>query len=121
MIVVPTSPLIHPLFDLLGWGAGAATGMAIWRWRLKPVAQTLAARTDAAYFAALAAGAIGGAWLAGSLNTLRQAAPTLSHSIVGALAGAIVGVEAYKAVRGLRGSTGGLFVGSLAAGVVVGR
>ena len=35
--------------------------------------------------------------------------------------GAIVGVEAYKAVRRFTGSTGTIFVGAFATGVVVGR
>ena len=73
------------------------------------------------YFAALAVSAGLGAWAAGSVNTLRDAAPVLSHSVAGALAGAIIGVEAYKAVRGIKGSTGGVFVGSFTLGVVVGR
>jgi prolipoprotein diacylglyceryltransferase len=37
------------------------------------------------------------------------------------LAGAIIAVEVYKAMRGVRGSTGGVFVGPLATGIVVGR
>jgi len=45
----------------------------------------------------------------------------LSHSVVGALVGAIVAVEIYKAIKGVRGSTGGVFVGSFAIGIVVGR
>src|SRR6185312_11013974 len=39
----------------------------------------------------------------------------------GALVGAIVGVEIYKAVRRIAGSTGGVFVGSFSLGLVVGR
>jgi prolipoprotein diacylglyceryltransferase len=73
------------------------------------------------YLAALAGGAIAGAWLAGSINTLHQTAPALSHSVVGALAGAVVMVETYKAIRGIRGSTGGVFVAPFALGVVIGR
>ena len=61
------------------------------------------------------------AWLSGSLNTLRDAVPSLSHSIVGALAGAIAGVEIYKRWRGIKGSTGILFVGPFALGAAVGR
>ena len=40
---------------------------------------------------------------------------------MGALVGAIVAVEIYKRLRGVSGSTGGLFVGSFSLGVVVGR
>jgi uncharacterized membrane protein YeaQ/YmgE (transglycosylase-associated protein family) len=121
MIVIPTNPAWHPVFDIAAWACGAATGYGLYRWRLKAAVAEVAIKTGPGYFIALAAGAVLGAWLAGSLNTLGGPAPTLSHSIAGALAGAIVLVEIYKAVRGIRGSTGGVFVGSLAMGVVVGR
>jgi hypothetical protein len=121
MIDIPTTPLAHPVFDLLAWAGGALAGTAIFRWRLRDAGLSLARRTDPGYFLSLAAGAIVGAWLAGSLNTLREFAPTLSHSIAGALAGAIVAVELYKGVRGIKGSTGGVFVGPVAVGVIIGR
>lgn len=121
MIHVPTAPQAHYLFDALAWISGAVTGLLLYRWRLKAEAQRIAAQTGAGYFLALAAGAVGGAWLSGSLNTLRSDIPTLSHSVAGALLGAIVGVELYKAVRRIRGSTGVIFAGPFAVGVVVGR
>jgi phosphatidylglycerol:prolipoprotein diacylglycerol transferase len=121
MIHVPTTSLAHPVFDLLAWSGSAALGVGLGRWRLRKAADHLAVRAGPAYFAALAGGAIPGAWLSGSLNTLRSASPTLSHSVVGALAGAIVGVEIYKKACGIRGSTGGVFVGPFALGVVIGR
>lgn len=121
MIHVPTAPWAHPLFDLLAWGGGMAFGYGLYRWRLREVALRLATATGPGYFVALVLGAAPGAWLAGSLNTLRGPAPALSHSIVGALAGAIAGVEIYKLLRGVRGSTGGVFVGPFALGAVIGR
>lgn len=121
MIHVPTAPWAHTAFDLAAWSSGAAVGYALYRWRLSDQLRTVAAKTGPGYFIALVAGAALGAWATGSLNTLRQAAPALSHSIVGALVGAIVAVELYKAVRGVRGSTGGIFVGAFATGAVVGR
>jgi len=121
MLHLATSPAVHPLFDLAAWASGAAVGWAIWRWRLEGAAERLALRTGPGYFAALATGAVLGAWLAGSLNTLQGPAPALSHSIAGAMAGAIVAVEIYKAARRIEGSTGGVFVGSLVVGVFVGR
>jgi hypothetical protein len=121
VIHVPTHPLAHYPFDALAWAAGLAVGALLHRWRLKGLAERVAGVTGPGYFAALVIGAIGGAWLAGSLNTLRGPAPTLSHSVVGALAGAVVGVELYKLARGIKGSTGGVFVGPFAAGVVIGR
>ena len=121
MIHVPTAPWAHTAFYLAAWTSGLALGAALYRWRLKGLTQALAAKVDGGYFAALAAGAALGAWLSGSLNTLRDVAPALSHSVAGALVGAIVGVELYKAVKGIRGSTGGVFVGSFTLGVVIGR
>jgi len=121
MIHVPTSPLAHTPFDLAAWLCGLGLSVGLYRWRLKPRTDRAAMKVDGGYFVALALGAAPGAWLAGSLNTLRQGAPALSHSVVGALVGAIAGVEVYKALRGVKGSTGGVFVGSFALGVVIGR
>jgi len=120
MIHVPTAPWAHTLFDVAAWASGLGLGAALARWRLREALTDVATRTDGYYFAALLAGAIPGAWLAGSLNTLSLSG-ALSHSVVGALAGGIAGVEAYKALRGIKGSTGRIFVGPFAAGVVVGR
>jgi hypothetical protein len=121
MLHPPTATWAHPLFDLGAWGGGLALSAGLYRWRLRDAADRVARRLGGGYFAALAAGAIPGAWLAGSANTLRSAVPALSHSVAGALAGAIVGVELYKLARGVRGSTGGIFVGPFALGLVIGR
>jgi phosphatidylglycerol---prolipoprotein diacylglyceryl transferase len=121
VIHVPTAPWAHTVFDLAAWSAGAAVGYAIYRWRLSERARVVAGAVGPGYFVSLGLGAAAGAWLSGSFNTLRQAAPALSHSVAGALVGAIVAVELYKAMRGVRGSTGGIFVGSFATGIVVGR
>ena len=121
MIHVATAPWSHLPFDLLAWGAGTASTVAVYRWRLKGQVQPVAARVDGGYFLFLALGAIPGAWLAGSFNSLREHAPALSHSVAGALVGAIIGVEAYKALRGVKGSTGGVFVASFSLGLVIGR
>ena len=109
------------MFDLLAWSTGAFVGWGLYRWRLKGAVAWTASTVGAAWFAAVAAGAVLGAWLAGSLNTLRDAHPSLSHSIVGALVGSIVAVEVYKGLRGIKGSTGAAFTGSFAAGAAVGR
>jgi phosphatidylglycerol:prolipoprotein diacylglycerol transferase len=121
VIHVPTAPWAHLVFDLLAWSAGIGTGLTLYRWRLAAMTADIAAKVGAGYYAALAGGAALGAWMSGSLNTLRIPDPVLSHSIAGALAGAIIGVEFYKAARGVKGSTGGVFVGSFTVGVVIGR
>lgn len=121
MIHLPTAPAAHYLFDGLAWACSLGVGLALYRWRLRETAQRVAAMTGPGYFAALVGGASAGAWASGSLNTMRSATPELSHSIAGALAGAIVAVELYKAARGVKGSTGVVFTGPFAAGVAVGR
>lgn len=121
MVSVPTSPFAHVVFDLGGWLSGLALSVALYRWRLRAVTESAAKRVGGGYFIAIAAGALPGAWMAGSLNTLRGPQPSLSHSVVGALVGAIIAVEIYKAVKGVRRSTGGVFAGPFALGVVVGR
>lgn len=121
MTVVPTLPGIHLLFDLLGWAGGAGLGLLLYRWRLRGLADRTARAVGPGYAACLAGGAAIGAWLSGSLNTLMSTTPSLSHSVIGALAGAVVGVELYKLARNVRGSTGGLFTGPFALGIAVGR
>ncbi|HEY3846860.1 MAG TPA: hypothetical protein VGL95_07080, partial [Acetobacteraceae bacterium] len=121
MLVIPTALWAHTVFDVLGWTASAITGVTLHRWRLRTAAERLALKTGPGYFVALAGGALLGAWAMGSVNTLRMAEPILSHSIAGALAGSIVGVEVYKRIVGLQGSTGTPFVGPLAVGIFIGR
>jgi phosphatidylglycerol---prolipoprotein diacylglyceryl transferase len=120
MIHIPTNPNFHILFDLLAWGAGAALAAFLYRWRLREAAG-IVTRTGPLYAVVLAVGAIGGAWAFGSWNTALSAVPHPSHSIAGALAGAIVAVELYKLGRGISGSTGAIWVGPLALGIAVGR
>lgn len=119
MISVPTDPSVHRIFDLAAWAAGLGAGLLVSRWRLAAARAAVPRRHG--YLIALAAGAILGAYLAGTLPTLATSAPALSHSVVGALAGAILAVEVYKAWNGLAGSTGGVFVVPFALGIVIGR
>lgn len=121
MIHVQTASWAHPIFDALAWGGGSLTGLLLYRWRLRAATLGVAARVGPGYFVALCGGAIVAAWLSGSLNTIRDPIPHVSHSVLGALVGGVLGVELYKAWRGIRGSTGTLFVGGFAAGVAIGR
>jgi prolipoprotein diacylglyceryltransferase len=121
MIHVPTAPWAHPIFDATAWLAGLATSIALYRWRLRATTEHIARKIGPGYFVALCVGAIPAAWLAGTLNTMHDATPVFSHSVAGALLGAIIGVEIYKALFRIQGSTGGLFVGSFSVGVAIGR
>jgi prolipoprotein diacylglyceryltransferase len=121
VIHLSTDPSFHLIFDALAWATGMGVGVALYRWRLADVTAQVARVADGGYFACLAAGAIAGAYLSGSFTFWGQGVFALAHSVAGALAGAIIGVEIYKAVRGIRMSTGIVFVGPFAAGVAVGR
>ena len=118
---MPTDPRLHLLFDLLAWGAGFAMARFLYHWRLRAVGDRIASKLTVGYVVALVVGAILGAVLLGSAYSLRQGVPHLSHSVAGALAGAIVAIELYKAFAGIEGSTGVIWVGSLCVGIAVGR
>lgn len=120
MIHVPTAIWAHDVGDVLAWAGAALGGRWVYRHYLPNVEQ-LARQTSPSYFISLALGGAAGAWLFGSLNTLLSATPMLSHSIAGALAGAIVAVELWKWRKGVRGSTGGVFVVPLCIGIIIGR
>lgn len=120
MITVPTAPSLHYLGDAAAWMVAFLGGRWVYHFRRDAVVR-LERQTAPSYFVALAIGAAAGAWAFGSLNTLRAAVPTLSHSIAGGLAGAIAAVELWKWRHGVRGSTGGPFVIPLCVAIVVGR
>lgn len=120
MIHIPTAPWAHYVFDLAAWLSAAAA--ARWQHRLWPDdARRLARVTEPSYFLALAFGALIGAWLLGSANSLRAVIAAPSHSVAGALAGGIAAVELWKWRKGIRQSTGGPFVLPLCVGIAVGR
>lgn len=121
MIIVPTNPSYHLIFDALAWATGIGVGVALYRWRLREITVEVARVADGGYFASLVAGAVAGAYLSGSFTFWGQAVFALAHSVAGALVGAIVAVELYKLARGIKPSTGIVFVGPFAAGVAVGR
>ena len=102
--------------------ATSALGMTLfaYRWRLAEAA----GRIDKAgplYAVALVAGAALGGYGAGTLNLWLAGEAQVGRSILGALAGAILAVEIFKRWRGIRGSTGLIFVPAFATSVMVGR
>jgi phosphatidylglycerol---prolipoprotein diacylglyceryl transferase len=120
MIEVPTNPAAHYAFDALAWISAALA--AWWQQRRWPEdSLRLSSITTPSYFVSLAIGGVLGAWLFGSANSLRGPIVAPSHSIAGALAGAIVAVELWKHLHGVRQSTGGAFVLPICVGIVIGR
>ena len=121
LLHISTNPHFHLLFDLLAWGSAALLAHVLYRWRLRALSARIARQTGRGYVLALVVGAVAGAWGFGSWNTILTAVPHPSHSIAGALAGAILAVELYKMAAGIRGSTGVIWVGPIALGIAVGR
>ncbi len=120
MIDLPTAWWAHSLGDIAAWsGAALAARWQYGRW--PEAAEQLARVTTTSYHISLALGALAGAWLLGSANSLRSIATAPSHSIAGALAGGIIAVELWKWRHGVRQSTGSAFVLPLAVGIALGR
>ncbi len=119
MIEIPVDPMAHRYADALAWGSALASGWIVSRWRLAEARAKFPRRRG--YVIALGIGAIVGAYLAGTLPSLLQGQGSLSHSVAGALAGAIFAVEIYKAANGIRGSTGAVFVAPFTVGIIFGR
>lgn len=112
--------VIHTLFDMLAAVASLGVTAFCYRWRLAEVAARIEAG-GVGYMMALLLGAALGGYGLGSLNLWLSGEAMVARSIVGALAGAIAAIEVFKWLRGLRGSTGLIFVPAFATTVVVGR
>ncbi|NJM29659.1 MAG: diacylglyceryl transferase [Rhizobiales bacterium] len=92
----------------------------VYRWRLREAAQRIET-AGGGYVLALIAGAAIGGFGFGTSNLWLSGVAGGGRSILGALAGAIAAIEFYKAVKGIRGSTGIIFVPAFASTVIVGR
>lgn len=112
--------LIHTLFDVLAATSALAMTVFVYRWRLAGAGQKIE-QAGTFYAVALVLGAGVGGFVAGTLNLWLSGEPGFGRSILGALAGAILAVELFKAIRGIRGSTGIIFVPAFATSVMVGR
>ncbi len=119
MIVVPVDEGAHRYFDIAAWAVALGAGWIVTRWRLAEARKKFPRRSG--YVVALGVGAVFGAYLAGTLPSLATGAGSLSHSVVGALAGAILAVELYKVANGITQSTGAVFVAPFVVGVAIGR
>ncbi|HEY2321932.1 MAG TPA: prolipoprotein diacylglyceryl transferase family protein [Thermoanaerobaculia bacterium] len=100
--------MIHSLFEILGYVAGVCVFVAVRRRRGDGVPD----QTRAAIFAAAAAGALIGSRLLVGFE---------GKTIVGGLAGGLIGVELAKKILGVTRSTGDLFVLPLIAATSIGR
>lgn len=110
--------MVHLMFDLL---AAALAFQAIRLTHAWAPSTTEPPAFRPAYSMALVLGAVLGAYCLGTLNLWLSGLPGIGRSILGALAGSIVAVELYKALTGIKGSTGALFVPGFALAIAIGR
>ena len=112
--------LAHSFFDLLASFCSMIMTVLVYRWRLG-AAMTRLENAGLGYAVALVLGAALGGFGFGTLNLWLSHVPGIGRSIVGALAGGILSIEAFKYLRGIKESTGIIFVPAFATTVVVGR
>ena len=112
--------MIHTTFDILASLTSLIVTAYCYRWRLSAAAQKIET-AGIGYVFALILGAVIGGYGLGTLNLHLSNNPQTARSILGALAGAITAIELFKWSRGVKGSTGLIFVPAFATTVVVGR
>ncbi len=110
--------MIHLVFDLLAAALAFQALRLTHAWSPTP---TEPPAFRPAYATALVLGAVLGAYGLGTANLWLSGLPGLGRSILGALIGATLAVEGYKALTGTKGSTGALFVPAFSLAVAVGR
>jgi phosphatidylglycerol---prolipoprotein diacylglyceryl transferase len=112
---------IHRVFDFLAALSAMAASALVYVLRIRGSGIDPSNKVTGVYLAALVAGATIGGYGFGTANLWLSGLHVVGRSILGALAGAIAAVELYKAIAGVRGSTGVLFVAAFATTVTVGR
>lgn len=122
MLASPAMPpmVLHSLFEGLAWVLALAIGW--WaRRRYFSAALPIAGRRYPGYLLLLWLGAAGGAYGLGDLNLALAGVSGSGRSILGAILGGVIVAEIYKAMTGVRGSTGAVFVLPLSIAIAVGR
>ncbi len=113
--------VLHGLLEILAWLAAIAAGWRVKQRYLSDDRLPMRMRDYPLYALVVWFGAVAGAIGLGTLNLLLAGVAGLGRSIIGALVGGIVTAELCKVVRGIRGSTGIVFVVPLALAIAIGR
>ena len=112
---------LHAAFDLLATLSAMTMTTLVYLWRIRHLDVDPVGKVTVAYLTALVVGAALGGYGFGTANLVLSGQQEVGRSILGALVGAIAAVEIYKAVAGVRGGTGLIFVAGFATTVMVGR
>lgn len=111
----------HLFFDLLAVISSVAIGFGVYHYYLRSALEKTASRLNPWYFLVLSCGSIGGAFLLGTANLYISGEHIIGRSILGALFGAIITIEIYKLIRGIKGSTGYMYLVPFTVLVIIGR
>ncbi len=111
----------HTIFEMLAWIS--AIGVGLWSRRRYFAASTLPmpAGEYPRYMVIVWVGAVAGAFALGTVNLMLGSQQAAGRSILGAIVGGVLTAEIYKSLRGIRGSTGAVFVLPLSVAIAVGR
>jgi phosphatidylglycerol---prolipoprotein diacylglyceryl transferase len=111
----------HNAFEVLAWLS--AIGLGLWGRRryFADSVLPIPAKDYPAYMVIVWVGAVVGAFGLGTLNLQLENTVWAGRSILGAIVGGVLVAETYKAIRGIRGSTGAVFVLPLSVAIAVGR
>lgn len=113
---------IHLVFDLLSSALAFLATLLTYRYAPKGTFDVVNQSVGLGYVIALVLGAVCGGYGFGTLNLIASGVPGVGRSTLGALAGAIAGVEGYKAAKGMaRRTTGLIFVVGFSTSIAVGR
>ncbi len=118
---MPKALFIHTAFDILAVAVSIIAGGLVYRWRLQDAVRRTASKVGKGYFLALSLGSIIGSFGLGTVNLYISGQSVIGRSVLGALAGATLTVELYKWQRGIKGSTGFLYVVPFCTLIIVGR
>lgn len=111
----------HILFDVFAWLAALCSAWYLFHWRFQERIASISQRAGTGYFVALTTGGLAGAFGFGTLNVVLSGQPGVGRSILGGLCGAILLIELYKVVKGIRGSTGAVLAIPFCIAVAIGR
>ena len=113
--------IIHLAFDLLAYVVGTLFALKIFKNKTQLIENE---NLRYAYYTIVIVGAFFGAFIVGSINTyisIESDSFIIGKSILGAIIGATIAVEAFKKIMRIQGSTGAYFVPSLVIGIAIGR
>lgn len=116
------SPIIwHTVFEMLAWISAIAAGLWTRQRFFSASALPMPAGEYPRYMVIVWVGAVAGAFALGTLNLMLDSQQAAGRSILGAIVGGVLVAELYKSIRGIRGSTGAVFVLPLSLAIAIGR